>query len=43
MAGLGEMFTTTHAFGVDYWTERFYKTGFSVDNMMEVVRTSLSG
>ena len=43
MAGLDDMFAKGHAFWVDHWTEMFLKTGVSVDHMMEVVRTWLSG
>ena len=42
MAGLDDMFATGHLFWVERWTERFLKTGVSVDHMMEVVRTWLS-
>ena len=43
MAGLDDMFATGHLFWVEHWTERFLKTGVSVDHLMEVVRTWLSG
>ena len=43
MAGLDDMFTKGHLFWVDHWTERFLKTGISVDHMMEVVRSWLIG
>ena len=43
MAGLDDMFATGHSFWVEHWTERFLKTGVSVDHMMKVVRTWLSG
>ena len=43
MAGLDDMFTKGHLFWVNHWTERFLKTGISVDHMMEVVRSWLIG
>ena len=42
-AGLDDMFAKGHLFWVEHWTERFLKTDVSVDHMMEVVRTWLSG
>ena len=43
MAGLDDMLAAEHLFWVQHWTERFLNTGVSVDHMMEVVRTWLSG
>ena len=43
MAGLDDMFATGQFFWVEHWTERFLKSGVSVDHMMKVVRTWLSG
>ena len=43
MAGLDDMFAKGNLFWVDHWTKRFLKTGVTVDHLMEVVRTWLSG